>query len=81
MHDFVYLFLNIFDEKNFHFSLGERRTMLAALSFIFGHGERREKCFVDGIVPINILFKLHAFEKTVEAEKERKANKTSSRRA
>lgn len=46
--------------------------MLAAATFFFRPQKRAttttsEIFSVDGIVPINILFKLHAFEKTVES--------------
>lgn len=45
----------------------------------------RQNISVDGIVLIKILFKLHAFEKTVESREnegeEAKGNETSSHRA
>lgn len=41
--------------------------MLAAATFFSATTTTSEIFSVDGIVPINILFKLHAFERTVES--------------
>jgi hypothetical protein len=55
--------------------------LAAFLLFFFGQSERREKYFLDGIVLINILFKLHAFERTVESRERRRRGKKGMKQA
>ena len=79
IHDSLYLFLNIAGKKEEFPSFPPFASLLVDCGFKFlGRGERqtneqnkpaRRRNIFDGIVLIKILFKLHAFEKTVESGK------------